>query len=82
MPVFNPIMDNKVLGREIKRGIELGREEGLQQGELKLLRRMMESRFGPIPDWAEILMNGCSAAEIEDLGVRLLRAESLEELLG
>lgn len=98
MPVFNPIMDNKVLGREIKRGIELGRvegvqigveqgvqigvEQGVQIGELKILRRLIEARFGPVPDWAETRMSNCSAEELEDLGIRLLRAESLQELLG
>jgi hypothetical protein len=46
-------MDNKVLGREIKRGIELGRVEGVQQGvhlgALKILRSLVEERFGPFP---------------------------------
>ena len=36
MPVFNPIMDNKVLGREIKRGSVVS--------ETKLPRRMIEAR--------------------------------------
>ncbi len=86
MPVFNPIMDNKVLGREMKRGMELGRVEGrvegVQLGELKLLRRQIEARFGPIPDWAESRIAGCSLEQIESLGVRVLSVESLQELLG
>jgi hypothetical protein len=77
MPVFNPIMDNKVLGREIKRGIEIGRVEG----ELKILRRLMETRFGPIPDWAEKQIARYSVEQAESLAVRVLSAESLEDLL-
>jgi hypothetical protein len=69
MPVFNPIMDNKVLGREIKRGINI------------VLHRLVEERFGPIPGWAEARINNCSAAELEALCVQVLHAESLEELL-
>ena len=77
MPVFTPIMDNKVLGREIKRGIEIGRVEG----ELRVLRRLMEARFGPIPDWAENKIAGYSSEQVESLAVRVSSAESLEELL-
>jgi hypothetical protein len=73
MPVFNPIMDNKVLGREIKRGIVMG--------EAKLLRLQIEARFGPIPEWADKQIGDRSTEEIEVLGVRLLDAESLEDLL-
>jgi hypothetical protein len=73
MPVFNPIMDNKVLGREIKRGIVIG--------EAKMLRLQIEARFGPIPEWAENQIGNRSVEEIEVLGVRLLNAQSLEDLL-
>jgi hypothetical protein len=66
-------MDNKVLGREIKRGIVIG--------EAKMLRRMIEARFGPIPEWAEKQIGNRSVEEIEVLGVRLLNAQSLEDLL-
>ena len=48
MPVFYDILDNKVLGREYKRG----HLEGHEEGERFLLRRMVERRFGGLPDWA------------------------------
>jgi hypothetical protein len=73
MPILNDILDHEVLGREYKRG-EL-------TGELKLLRLQIEARFGAIPAWAEERLSGMSAAEIEALSVRLLGANSLEELL-
>ena len=41
MPILDDILDNKVLGREFKRG--------LQEGELTVLRRLIEKRFGAIP---------------------------------
>lgn len=74
MPVYNPIMENKVLGREIKRGIQIG--------ELNVVRRQIEVRFGPIPAWAETQLGNCNAGEVEEIAVRLLNAASLEELLG
>src|SRR5882724_1648232 len=69
MPVFIDILENKVLGREYKRG------------ELAILRRLIEKRFGVIPSWAEERLVGRSTAELEDLSVRLLDALSIEELL-
>ena len=41
MPILNDILDHEVLGREYKKG--------KQEGELALLRRQIEERFGPIP---------------------------------
>ncbi len=85
MPILESILDNKVLGREFKRGLQEGRqegrEEGRQEGELALLRRQIEKRFGNVPAWAEERLQARSPAELEDLGVRLLDIESLEELL-
>jgi hypothetical protein len=69
MPIFGDILDNKVLGREFKRG------------ELAVLRRQIEKRFGAIPTWAEERLTGRSAADLEDLSVRVLDAESIEDLL-
>ena len=69
MPILMNILDNKVLGREYKRG------------ELAMLRRQIEARFGVTAEWLEERLRNRSAVEIEELGVRLLKAESLEELL-
>ncbi len=77
MPILNDIMDHKVLGREFKRGLQEGRHEG----ERKILRRQLEKRFGVIPEWVDQRLSGLSEPEIEELGVRLLDAHSLEELL-
>jgi hypothetical protein len=73
MPILNDILDHKVLGREFKRG--------LQQGELTVLRRLIEKRFGAIPSWAEERLASRSTAELEELSVRVLDVESIEDLL-
>ena len=69
MPILNDILDHKVLGREFKRG------------ELTVLRRLIEKRFGAIPSWAEERLAGRSTGELEELSVRVLDAESIEDLL-
>jgi len=68
MPLLNDILENRVLGREF------------QRGELSLLRRLIEERFGPIPQWAADRLVERSAAELEELGVRVLKASTIEEL--
>jgi hypothetical protein len=70
MPILNDILDHEVLGREYKRG------------ELTVLHRQIETRFGAVPAWAEERLSGMSAGELLDLSVRVLGANSLEELLG
>ena len=59
MPLLDDIMDNKVLGREFKRGLEQGREQGREEGrhdgEMLLLMRVMEKdgcliRLATTPD--------------------------------
>jgi len=53
MPILNDILDHEVLGREFKKGlaegVQQGVRQGMQQGELKVLRRLIEKRFGAMP---------------------------------
>jgi hypothetical protein len=77
VPVMIDIMANKVLGRERKKGLELG----LVKGELRLLRRQLDKKFGPIPTWANERLAKATVPEIEDLAVRLLDASNLDELM-
>jgi len=69
VPITESILDHEVLGREFKKG------------ELIILRRVIEKRFGPIPAWAEERLASRSATELEDLSLRVLDAKSLEDLL-
>jgi hypothetical protein len=77
MPILNDIMDHPVIGREIRRGMERGREEG----ERHLVLRQAEKRFGPIPAWAKQKIEAISGADLEAVGLRLLDVRSIEELL-
>ncbi len=89
MPVFYDILENKVLGREYRRGhqeglqegLQEGRHQGRQQGERTMLRRQIEKRFGSVPEWASQRLEELSEPELSDLGLRLLEAKTLEELL-
>ena len=67
MPILIDILENQVLGREYKRG--------LQEGELTVLRRLIEKRFGAIPGWEtwQIHTRGCGPDEpLSELCARAL----------
>lgn len=71
-------------GREqgLEQGLEQGREQGLEQGMAKILRRLVEERFGPLPDWANARIQGASPAEIERWASKVISAPTLEAALG
>lgn len=69
MPILNNILDHEVLGREYKRG------------ELTVLRRQVDKRFGAVPSWVDERLVRLAPAELEELSVRLLEVDTLEELL-
>jgi hypothetical protein len=70
MPILNDILEHEVIGREYRKG------------ELNLLLRQIEKRFGTIPKPAQERLSELSIKELEVVGLRLLDATSLEEMLG
>jgi len=85
MPLLDDILDHPVLGREFKRGLEQGREQGLERGrhdgELNLLLRQVERRFGSVPSALRERLTAMSDSEIESVALRLLDARSIEDLM-
>ena len=94
MPLLDDIMDHAVLGREFKRGLAQGREQGVQQGreqgveqgrhdgELFLLLRLAEKRFGNIPAPLKDRLANLPVAELESATLRLLDARTAEDIFG
>ena len=63
-------------GREV--GIVEGRVEGRLEGESKLLKRLLERRFGALPAWAIEKLSGASEQTLEAWGEAVLTASTLE----
>jgi predicted transposase YdaD len=93
MPILDDIMDNPLIGPKIRQGIETGwkkghqegheqgREEGREEGERQIVLRQVEKRFGSLPAWAKQKIDAMSSPDLEAAALRLLDAQSLEELL-
>lgn len=58
----------------------IGIKKGLQQGEIRVLRRQLTRRFGELPDWAETRLQEAPPDQLELWGERLLEAGRLEEV--
>ncbi len=65
--------------------IHRGELRGEKRGELRALRRtlltQLTARFGPLPDWATLRIDGADTATLDALTTRVLTAPSLEEAL-
>ena len=81
MPIDIDIREHEVLGPMFKEAEQKGLQKGLQVGELTILRRLIEKRFGALPGWAGEKLAALPASELEDLTERVLDAKSVEELL-
>jgi hypothetical protein len=55
-----------------------GRQEGRQEGESSILRRQLDRRFGPLPDWVDARLATANTAQLEAWALRILEADSLE----
>jgi predicted transposase YdaD len=81
MPIYIDLLENEVIGPAYKKGLEEGELKGKLEGELRIIRQLMEKRFGPIPAWAEERLAARSAAGLEELSGRILDVTSLEDFL-
>jgi hypothetical protein len=81
MPIDLDIREHEVLGPMFREAEQKGRQEGRYEGEITILRRQLEKRFGALPGWAVEKLAALSASELEDLSERVLDAKSMEELL-
>lgn len=81
MPIQIDLMENEVIADYYHRGRQEGRQEGVHEGEIAVLRRQIEKRFGMMPEWAHQRLASRTTEQLEQLSVRLLEVASLEELL-
>jgi Domain of unknown function (DUF4351) len=80
MPVLIDWMNDEVIGPRLRQALEEGEQRG-EERERRLLVRQIEKRFGPIPEWAQARLDAMSLDQLEETGLRLFDATTLEELL-
>ena len=63
-----------------KEGRQEGRKEGRDEGAAWMLTKLIEQRFGPIPDWARAHIQSAGPEQLMRWGQLILTAPSLEAL--
>ncbi|MGE0322048.1 MAG: Rpn family recombination-promoting nuclease/putative transposase [Polyangiaceae bacterium] len=59
-----------------------GRAEGEAKGRERVLRELLEQRFGPLPRWAVQRLRKADARALDELSSRILAATSLRDAFG
>ena len=77
MAITIDILENPFL----KEVFEEGEQKGIEKGESVLLKRQLEQRFGPLPEWAVGKLENGDREAFERWGLQILEAASLEEAL-
>jgi DNA invertase Pin-like site-specific DNA recombinase len=71
----------QTLQQRVREGEQRAEQRGRQEGEAAILRRQLERRFGALPDWALDRIAAADTAALEEWGLRVLDAGSLEDVL-
>ena len=72
--------EEQVMKAGIAQGIEVGREQGIEQGERMVLLRLLASRFGPVPQRVARRVERARPAQLERWLERILTAKSLNQV--
>ena len=59
---------------------EEGLEKGLVNGQQKMLLRLMQKKYGPVPEWAEEKLKEADDATLDKMADAILDASNLDEL--
>ncbi len=66
---------------QLKQQAEKAEQRGQQKGEATLLLRLLERRFGALPDLARVRVLAADTDTLEEWGLRVLEAATLDEVL-
>jgi predicted transposase YdaD len=84
MGISLDIRDNKFFQEAYAVGIEDGLKQGIgqgiEEGEATILLRLLDRRFGPLPEWVREKIERMDRAMLEEAGLRLLDAKTLEDV--
>jgi predicted transposase YdaD len=82
MGVYVEIESNAFLRNIRNSALAEGRNEGRVEGGASIVRRLLQSKFGPLPVWARQRLENATAEQAEQWSDRVLTARTLTEVLG
>ena len=72
----------EIRAKALAEGKAEGKTEGKIEGKIALLHNQLAAKFGPLPKWARLRVEGATPALVERWANKVLTAETLEETLG
>jgi predicted transposase/invertase (TIGR01784 family) len=72
---------DQLIEKGMLRGLERGRQEGIEKGERIMLARMLERRFGELPGDVRERIEQASLGQLERWADRVLSAQTLAEVM-
>lgn len=82
MPILEDIMDHDLFGPKLRKAHAEGQSQGKSQGQLALLLRMADRKFGRIPAATRKRLESLKPLQLERACLRLLDAKKLEDIFG
>ena len=80
------IQENEILRPIFEKVMAEGEAKGKARGEavgmLKILRGMLLTKFGRVPNWAVKRLEKADTTQLEQWSSKLIRAQSLEDAIG
>jgi flagellar biosynthesis/type III secretory pathway protein FliH len=64
----------------IQQGMREGREQGMQRGEVAMLGRLLERKFGPVPEALRPRIEAADERSLLEWSERVLSAATLEDV--
>jgi len=84
MPITVDLEKNPLFVEIFERYAQRGEQRGIQIGEqranIMMLRRLLEKRFGELPNWVNVRLEQATAPELEYWSLKLLDMTRLEDV--
>jgi predicted transposase YdaD len=76
------VLQERALRKGRREGKIEGKIEGKREGTQEFLLKQLKQRFGELPTHAMTRLQTATLADLEEMGLRVLSASTLEDVLG
>jgi hypothetical protein len=84
MPITVDLEKNPIFAKIFKQysaeGEKRGEKRGVNLGKSGMLQRLLEKRFHAVPDWVKTKLEHASDAQLDEWGMQLFDAQTLEDV--
>jgi hypothetical protein len=70
------------MAKGMAKGMAAGESKGKTEEAERIVRRLMEGRFGPLPKWAASRLSAAGVNELEKMALKVMTAASVDEVVG